>query len=443
MKKLIVSIGLAAAGTAGLHAAYAPDAGPDLSKDWTISGTLRGFYDDNYLTTHIAQGSWGFEVSPSVSLNVPLQQTEIGVRYTYGLYYYQRREELDQNPIDQTHQLDLWIDHAFNERWQARVSDTFAVGQDPQLLNPVPTGGNPSPNANPFRVNGNNVANTAVLSLNTDWTRLFSTVLRYQNSVYDYENSGATEDNFFTHGNTLAGLLDRVDQQVSLNFEWHVAPETTAFVGYQFEQINYFGDEPISYSTVLALRTGGDGFYQSEDRDNRSHFVYAGVQHNLLANLNVSARAGAQFTDYYNDPLTSSSVSPYVVLSATYTYTPGSYAEIGFNQERNATDVASVNSNSGSITEDQESSEVYGSLNQRITPKLMGSLLGNIQYSTFNGGANDNNADVDYSAGVNLSYAFTRHFSADLGYNYDHLTSDIQYRGYSRNRVYISATATY
>ncbi len=81
------------------------------------------------------RGSAGFEVSPSVQFNVPLQQTEIGLKYTYGLYYYQQRQHNDQDPYDQTHQVDFWLDHAFTERFQGTVKDTFAYGQEPALLN--------------------------------------------------------------------------------------------------------------------------------------------------------------------------------------------------------------------------------------------------------------------------------------------------------------------
>src|SRR5690348_14051323 len=104
MKKLFVSVGLIAAGTVGLQAAYAP--GLDsmaASKIWSVSGTLRGFYDDNYTTAASGpnRGSFGFEVSPQLDLNVALQQTELGMRYTYGAYYYVERENLGQNPWDQ------------------------------------------------------------------------------------------------------------------------------------------------------------------------------------------------------------------------------------------------------------------------------------------------------------------------------------------------------
>src|ERR1035441_6787925 len=132
MKKLFVSMGLAAAGVATIHAAYAPDS-TDNSKMWSLSASLRGFYDDNYNTTQHKDGSFGFEASPSFSLNMPLQQTEIGLKYTYGLYYYQTRDNNGQKPVDQTHQLDLWLDHAFSPRWHGRVEDTFTISQDPAL----------------------------------------------------------------------------------------------------------------------------------------------------------------------------------------------------------------------------------------------------------------------------------------------------------------------
>ncbi len=191
MKKFFVSMGLAAVGTAGLHAAYAPDLGAlSDTKLWSVSATLRGFYDDNYDTANSGlnpRGSYGFEVSPQLMLAVPLQQTELGLRDTYSMQYYQEREELNQNPIDQSDQLDLWVDHAFTERWQAKVMDTFVVGQEPQLLTP-----NGSAESLPARVEGDNIVNTGTITLNTDWTRQFSTSLNYLNSFYDYRNSGAT-----------------------------------------------------------------------------------------------------------------------------------------------------------------------------------------------------------------------------------------------------------
>ena len=420
MKKLFVSVGLIAAGTAGLQAAYAP--GLDsmaASKVWSVSGTLRGFYDDNYATVSSGpnRGSLGFEVSPQLGLNMALQQTELGVRYTYGMYYYQERQDLGQNPIDQSHQLDLWVDHAFTERWQTKVQDSFVVGQEPELIDP---------NGSVLtRTEGNNIRNTGTIDLNTTWTRLFSTKLSYQNTIYDYQNANGTAAD-----PSLAGMLNRIEQSVSLDLQWAVARETVAFIGGAFSWADYTGDETIA--------TG----YVSQDRNSRSYFGYVGVQHNMLANLSFTGKVGIQYTDPYNDPLSSSSVNPYADLSLIYTYLPGSYAQIGFTQTENATDQVNPASN-GQVALFTDSSTVYASLNHKLTSKLMGTVIGRWQHSVYNGGQYNNQADDYYSLGMNLSYSFNPHFSVEAGYNLDDLQSQIPGYNYTRNRVYLGVSAAY
>jgi len=432
MKKFFVSVGLIAAGTASLQAAYAPDWDSTSASMWSVSGTLRGFYDDNYETAAngpAKQASLGFEVSPQFELNVPLQQTELGMRYIYGLYYYQKREELGQNPIDQTQQFDLWADHAFTERWQARVQDSFVMGQEPELIDPrlsVLT-----------RTEGNNIGNTGTLTLDTAWTRLFSTALKYQNSFFDYQNSGATIATLATQGASYAGLLNRIDQTVSLDFQWHVAPETVAFFGGSFEWVNYTGDEPIAIDPITSA------VYYSSSRNSRSYYGYVGVQRSMLANLSFTAKGGVQYSDNYNDPSGATSLNPYADISLIYTYLPGCYAEVGFTQMQNATDQVSPDPSNGSIAMSTESSTVYASINHKLTAKLLGTVIGQWQHSVYNQGFYNNQAEDYYSLGVNLSYSFNQHFSVDAGYNFDDLTSQIPGYNYTRNRVYLGVTAVY
>jgi hypothetical protein len=442
MKKFVLSVGLAAAGTSGLQAAYAPDAGSDATRLWSISGTLRGFYDNNYDTTSssTSRGSYGFEISPTISINKPLQQTEIGLRYTYGLYYYQDRQELGEDPIDQTHQLDFWLDHAFTERWQARFQDSFVVAQEPQLL------AQGAPTADPARVEGNNIANTATIRLNTDWTRLFSTVLNYQNTYFDYQNTGFNTNN---NAASLAGELNRMGNSIGLDLQWHIKPTTTLFVGYQFGLVNYTGDEEIAPGgNYFSIHNSVTNFFSvperfSDSRDNRSHTAYIGVQHNILANLVFNGQAGIQYTEDYNDPQHATSFGPYADITLTYTYRPGDYAQLGFVQTRNATDEIAVNPNNGSIALDQASSLIYGSINHMLTPKLLASFIAQAQYSSFNGGGYNNDVDSLYSLGLNLNYAFNQHFSMEIGDNFDSLSSQVPGRDYNRDRVYIGVTATY
>jgi hypothetical protein len=422
MKKFFVSVGLAAAGAASVHAAYAPDS-TDNSKIWTLSGTLRGFYDDNYLTTPKKVGSAGFEVSPTFSLNAPFAQTEIGIRYVYGLYFYQDRERRGQNPIDQSHEFDLWLDHAFTPRWETRFEDTVTVSQEPQL-------GQAGAVSVDQRVNGNNLANNATLGLHTDWTELFGTQLTYQNTFYDYQNSGGTAADA-----SLSGLLDRDENTASIDFQWKVSPETVTFIGFQYEQILYLSNEAI------AANAGGNIFASS--RDNRSEFGYVGLTHQFLENLSGTFKAGLQYTTYYNEPGANNAFGPYGNASLVYTYASGSYAQVGMMETRNATDTANVGAN-GQPTLDQESTVVYGSIDHPLTPKLIGTLTANYQYSTYHDGQFDNQNSDFVTLGVNLSYTFTPHLSSEIGYNFDwYKTAAALQQDYNRNRVYLGITASY
>ena len=400
----------------------------DNSKMWSISGTLRGFYDDNYTTSTTKRGSGGFEVSPSFSLNVPLQQTEIGARYTYGLYYYQDRQNKGANPIDQTHQFDLWLDHAFTPRMETRVEDTFSIQQDPQLT--------ANGTATPWRTEANYIANTFNASLHSDWTRQFSTEMGTQVTVYDYQNDGG--NTVYPYSNpSLAGSLNRVEWTIGPELQWAFSRTTVGLLGFKHGEVWYTGDEPIA-----AGPTPASSPQMSKSRDTHSQIAYVGMQHDFLENLKGVAKVGFQYIDYYNDSNSQNTWAPYADSSLIYTYAEGSYVQLGVSQSANATSTVDTSS-SGQITQSQDSTVVYSSINFPLTPNLTGSVLGHFQYSVYNGGAYNNQSAEFYNVGVNLTYAFSRHFSSDLGYNFDWYTSDVPGQDYTRNRVYIGVSATY
>jgi hypothetical protein len=98
----------------------------------------------------------------------------------------------------------------------------------------------------------------------------------------------------------------------------------------------------------------------------------------------------------------------------------------------------------GQVTQDQESTVVYGSINHSLTPKLTASLVGHFQYSTYNDGQFNNQSSQFYNLGLDLSYSFNRHLSSDIGYNFDYYTTASALgQDYNRNRVYLGITATY
>ncbi|HEV2455326.1 MAG TPA: outer membrane beta-barrel protein [Verrucomicrobiae bacterium] len=430
MKRIFVSAGLAAIGAISLHAdEYAPDfTAMDATKPWSVSATLRGFYDDNYTTSPNGQksGSAGFEFSPQGSLIIPLQQTELGLRYTYGLYYYQQRENQGSNPIDQTHQVDLWVDHAFSQTWEGKIMDTFVSAQDPALSS--------APTALPYRVEGNNIQNVGTLSLHHELSMLFSTDLAYQNTWVDYSNNQG-----FPGQPSYAAMLneDQNSGWVSLNYQY--LPDLAFMLRYTLSWDDYTANQ------VIGVGTGG--LYYSNSRNLITHNISVGAQYSATANLSILAWAGVGIYDNYNlpsfDTQSSTSIDPTANIAATYTYLPGDYVQVGLTESASPVATADVNSKTGSLTLYQEATVLYATVNHQITPKLTGSLTGHYQYSTYASGANNGQPQDWYTFGINLAYAFTPWISADVGYNFYYLTRTTALQGYSRNIGYASVTATF
>jgi hypothetical protein len=432
MKKLFVSAGLLAIGAASLHAdEYAPDlTAMDASKPWSISGTFRGFYDDNFTTSPNGQkqGSAGFELSPQLNFVMPLQQTELGLRYTYGLYYYQQRENQGSNPIDQSHEVDLWVDHAFTQRWEGKIQDSFTSQQDPQLT--------ASGTAFPYRVEGNNIQNVGTISAHTEWSMLFSTDVAYQNTWVDYQDNTGTLLN-----PSPVALLNQDNHSAWVTLNYQYLPDLAFLVNYTFTWTDYTGNEQIGINPL------NSGIYHSADRNQISHDISVGVQYAMTANLSITAQAGFVYSDNYNLPSFDSqnpnSYQPSANIAATYTYLPGDYVQVGFTQSEASAAMSDIDSFNGSLTLYQETSVIYATINHQITPKLTGSLTGHYQYSSFVSGGANGQVQNWYTVGLNLAYAFTPFLSADAGYNFYYLTKAGQLNGYSRNIGYASVTASF
>src|SRR5690348_14828293 len=125
MKKIVASVGLVAIGASAIESASAQAlVGPDASKPWSLSATLRGFYDDNTATlpnnVTLAPGqhrdSFGFEVVPSAALVWAVQQTTVNVGLLYSLKYYDNKPPGQADHTSQEFTINAGLTHAFNER---------------------------------------------------------------------------------------------------------------------------------------------------------------------------------------------------------------------------------------------------------------------------------------------------------------------------------------
>src|SRR4030095_13230941 len=97
MKHVFTSAGLLALGAVSLHA-YDPEmTRQNTGHPWSISAAVRAFYDDNPTTSpdKYANDTFGFEVTPSLHLTLPIEQTFVSLGYTYSLRWYEDRDAHD------------------------------------------------------------------------------------------------------------------------------------------------------------------------------------------------------------------------------------------------------------------------------------------------------------------------------------------------------------
>jgi Putative beta-barrel porin 2 len=449
MKKIVASVGLAALGASGLQTASAQDlVGPDTSKPWSVGVTLRGFYDDNPSTTPNdvsmkTRDSFGFEVSPTAALAWSMQQTTINLGLMYSLKYYDTVPSYANGlpagfteHSDQTFSFNAGLTHAFSEQVKARVSDSFVIGQEPDVLRA----------GNTFstfqRVSGDNIRNYGTVALDAQLTPVWGLGFGYDNAFYDYKASGAALPTvpLVPVTPSLSGILDRIEHRAHLEGTYQVAPQTKLLLGYQYTEIDYTGDEFISgYFGIPGFIP--TTLVKSDFRDVRDHTVYVGAEQTFTPDLTASARVGGTYSDYFNDPTSEKKWTPYANASLKYTYMPESYVQGGISYDRNATDLVG-SGGAGHMVMDAESVVVFASVNHRFDPRFFGSLLAQFQNSTYNGGFANNESEQYYLVGLDLEYKFNAYFSGHVGYNYDLLESDLG-RKFDRNRVYIGVTASY
>lgn len=440
MNKITTSAGIVALAAASVQAQnLAPAAGSqEATKPWSISATLRGFYDDNYATAPnwAERDSFGFEVSPSASLNLIRDQTALGLNYVYSMRWYEDRDDAGLPSADHAHQFNAKLSHAFTPRFKLDLSDSLVYAQEPELVESASTG---IPSTF-LRGDGDVFRNYAQISLSAGITEKITAVLGYQNEYYDYDDDGL---------NSRSALLDRMEHRANANLRFVVLPQTVAVAGYQYEVVDYNADDPIGVPPFL---------YSSEERNSHSHYFYGGIDQGITPTLNASIRAGAQFTEYddlnvikqLNPDQEDDGWAPYVDANMTWLYMPGSYAQLGVRHQIAQTDVGFIATANTPFSPnlDAESTSVYGSISHRIFGGLIASAVASYQHSTYDVDRGDEAADDYFMVGVNLTYEINKFLAVEAGYNFDYLDSELDsgtqdFRSFQRNRVYVGVRGTY
>lgn len=431
MKRAIACASIAVVGAASLHAQM-PDS-PAVSKPWSISAKLRGFYDDNYNTapsdrnpltpTYKAEDSWGIQVTPTVSYNLMRDLTTFSAKYTFDMRWYEARVDEE---IDTTHVGEIGLSHTFSERVKVDLFDSLVYSDEPQILDP--SGIAPVYT----RTENNNWRNYGGFGFHFGLTEKLGSRVGYSNTIYDYEEDNSDmDDRDMPRAGSRSAVLDRMEHLASLDLRWLFQPTLVGLVGYQYGYIDYTSDDVLIWDSPL---TG-------DIRDQESHYGFAGVDYTATPTLAAQLRAGFNYSQYPNanaDDIW----APYVDAALSYEYMKGSKFIVGARHDLRPTDVANIDENN-QVTMAQEATTLYAMVNHRLTEKLTASLRGSYQMGEFQGGPQDGENDQYYTVDLNLGYDFTHNLGVEIGYAYDNLDSDLDYRSFDRNRFYFGVKATY
>lgn len=421
MKRVIACAGAFAVGVAGLLGANVTGlTSQEQTKWWTVSGSLRGFYDDNSLQQVKSEElpSFGLEVKPGISIHLPMERTLVKASYDLTLNYYEARPS---SKVDQDHLFNARVNHRFTERYDVNLEDSFTYSDSPEVLDP----GNPT-----RRGDGSGFINRALIDFNALMTPIFGLQTGYKNNLRNYQQDGPF---------SYSALLDSDEHLFHIDGQWFASQKTMLFTGYQFGAIGYTSSDPIGSNKVVSATTTNFVPLLPDIKNNFSHYFYVGSSREFSRKLNAAGKVGVQFTDYYNAHETG--WSPYADLKLSYTYLPGSSVQSGLSVQRTPVDVAA--GSDGTVTFDGLGTTMFASVIHRFSYRLGGALYLNYQHTKYNGGQYDNDTADYVTVDSRLDYKLRENLFVDLGYIWYGYTSNLPNRDFNRNRVYLGIRAVY
>ena len=375
----------------------APPAGPGLLPDtanttkfYTITASLREAYDDNiYTTKDNPTASSVTSISPSFLVNFPLENSDFSARYTFGLYYYENRTG---NPVDQTHELNLLYTHQFSGRYSLTAQDQFGYYAQPDLLNAT---------GSPF-VNGSYFANTATANFEAQWTPLFGTSTSYSNILVLYQES------------QIGTVQNNDENTFSHDFRFAVFPKINLTAGAIYDNVTYFQDS----------------------RGYSSYTLDGGVDWQALPNVSVTVRVGGEYTE---SSLASDSITPYASASLQWVLGKRSFLNFDYTHSVVPSDVANAIG--------QEADRFSGRFSYDLTSRITLHLAGIETHSEYDSDVLQNGVpsfdEDDFETDLGAEYSVNGNFSFEAGYLLSDISSQENYRDYTRNQVYVGVRGTY
>ncbi len=368
-----------------------------IPKFYTITASLRETYDDNVYTSNINKvASLETSISPSILVNFPMTESDFSARYTPTATYYNHGGGSGNGSttpsIDFTHELIAQYSHHFSDRFNFNVGEEFHYYTEPSIFESTGTS----------YVSGPYFSNIINANASAQWTPLFSTTTTYANTLVQYQNTAE------------ALGQNSVENTGSHTFNFAVLPKVVLAVG-------AIGDD-ISYDQVNRGYTTYTGF--------------VGAQWQILPSLSLNVRGGGSYTKAAGNQ---TSLSPYASVESIWTLGARSSLTFDYAHEVAPTDQIGADAE---IVDRASASFQYS-----ITPSLSAQAQGILTHAniTSNLGLSGlpSYQENDYGLDLTGTYHYNNYLDFEAGYLLTGVSSDLIFRDYTRNQIYVGVRGTY
>jgi hypothetical protein len=347
-----------------------------------ITASLDMGYDDNATLTPSAQGSLFLGENVTLTYNRPAERTQF---YVLGIGRFDQYFDVSRNDIDGN--VTMSLTHNFSTRASFYASIFAAYQSQPNFQS----------NVGPENVVSDHFYTTDIFSLTYHWSTRFSMITSYKFNRVKYAQA------------SVGNSQDRVDNTLSEEFKFSLSRRTNLVGEYRFETVNY----------------------DTAPTDSTTHFILAGINHNLTEHLIVHARAGESFRSLEND---GSTASPYLESVVDYMSSNHSLSWIssyGF-ESPTASGVTTTKTWRTGLR-----------LTYDLTSRLRSTTGVYYHHDENTGGTGSTGAQDSFDLTASLRYMINKHFTLNLDYHHTTLGSLGSTPGYSENRWSGGVTYTY
>jgi hypothetical protein len=339
-------------------------------------------YDDNATLTSNGEGSLFVGENVTLIYDRPAEPTQFNLLGIgrFGQYFDVTRNDVDGN-------VTMSLTHNFSTRLSFYASIFAAYQSQPNFQS----------NVGPENVISDHFYTNDIFSLTYHWFPRFSLITGY--TFYRVQYAQAS----------IGDFQDRVENTFSEQFQFSPTGRTNLIGEYRFETITY--DTAPTNST--------------------SHFVLAGINHNLTQHLIVHARAGESFRSLENDGTTA---SPYLESVVDY---------VSSNHSLSWTSSYGFESPTSSGVTTTKTWRTGLTLTYDLTSRVTSTTGVYYHHDENTGGTDSTGAQDSFDLSFRLRYLINKHFSLGLNYSHTTLGSLGSTPGYTQNSYFGGVTYTY